>query len=407
MHAWPAPDLPRLPGRGPRLKLYDTASGTVRRTRQDQVARMYVCGVTPYDSTHLGHAATYLTFDLIARVLQDGGREVDYVQNVTDVDDPLLERAAATNEDWRALADREIERFRTDMTWLRAIPPRRFVGAVEAIAEIAAVVEKLRDDGCVYELGDDLYYSVDADPEFGRISGYDEETMLACARERGGDPDRQGKRNPLDPLLWRAERPGEPAWASRVGRGRPGWHIECTTIALNSLGPDFDIQGGGKDLVFPHHECSASHARRVSGLTRFAEHYVHPGSIGLEGVKMSKSLGNLVFVHRLRTEGADGAAIRVALFAHHYRADRDWRHDSLDQAQATVTRWRQALGLRAGPPAAPLLAEVRDRLSDDLDTPAVLRAVNRWTDEALDEGGEDRDAPHLVRKTLDALLGLA
>lgn len=406
MYAWPAPDLPWLPGRGPRLQLYDTVSGTIRPTRPDPVARMYVCGVTPYDSTHLGHAATYLTFDLIVRMLRDGGREVDYVQNVTDVDDPLLERAAATTEDWRALADRQIDLFRTDMTWLRAIPPWRFVGAVEAMAEIVAVIEKLRDDGYVYALGDDLYYSVDADPDFGRISRLDRETMLAFAAERGGDPDRHGKRNLLDPLLWRVERTGEPAWESSLGRGRPGWHIECTAIALNSLGPDLDIQGGGKDLVFPHHECSASHARRVSGVTRSAEHYVHPGSIGLEGVKMSKSLGNLVFVHRLRADGASGAAIRVALFTDHYRTDRDWNRDSLDQAQDTVTRWRRALALPAGPPAESLLAEVRDRLSDDLDTPAVLRAVDRWTSEALDGGGKDSDAPSLVRKTLDALLGL-
>jgi L-cysteine:1D-myo-inositol 2-amino-2-deoxy-alpha-D-glucopyranoside ligase len=407
MRSWSTLPVPRLPGTGQPLRLYDTATGEVRPSAPGATARMYVCGITPYDATHLGHAATYLTFDLVNRVWRDAGHEVAYVQNVTDVDDPLLERAEQTGDDWRELAARETELFRTDMTALRVLPPDHYVGAVEAVPEIAELVAKLVADGAGYRVDEDVYFAVESDPRFGSVGNYPRATMLAYAAERGGDPDRPGKRDPLDPLLWRAERPGEPAWDSPLGRGRPGWHVECAAIALNRLGMTLDVQGGGTDLIFPHHECSASHASVATGQWPFARHYVHAGMIGLDGEKMSKSRGNLVFVHRLRADGVDGSAVRLALFATHYRADRAWADAAMAAATARLARWRSAAALPAGPDATATLARVRARLADDLDTPAALTAIDRWADEALTRGGTDPDAPALVAATADALLGVA
>ncbi|HKC29686.1 MAG TPA: cysteine--1-D-myo-inosityl 2-amino-2-deoxy-alpha-D-glucopyranoside ligase, partial [Jatrophihabitans sp.] len=254
MDAWPSPPIPELPGTGEPLRLYDTASKSIRLTRPAQTARMYVCGITPYDATHLGHAATYLAFDLVQRVWRDAGHDVHYVQNVTDVDDPLLERAAQTGENWTSLAGREIQLFRDDMAALRVIPPDEYIGAVEAIPEISDAIEQLLHDGKAYRVNGDVYFPINAAPGFGTESNYDRETMLKLFAERGGDPQRPGKRDPLDSVLWQAKRPGEPYWETALGPGRPGWHIECSVIALNRLGMRFDVQGGGSDLIFPHHE---------------------------------------------------------------------------------------------------------------------------------------------------------
>ncbi|HEU5266498.1 MAG TPA: cysteine--1-D-myo-inosityl 2-amino-2-deoxy-alpha-D-glucopyranoside ligase [Jatrophihabitans sp.] len=403
MQSWPAPEVPELPGRGATLSLYDTAAGAVRDTAPNPAAGMYVCGITPYDATHLGHAATYLAFDLVYRVWRDAGRQVRYVQNVTDVDDPLLERAHQTGEDWTKLADREIQLFRDDMSALRVLPPQRYVGAVEAIPEIVAGIEQLRADGNAYRVDDDIYFPVSAAAGFGTESNYDRATMLALFAERGGDPDRPGKRDPLDSLLWRAQRPGEPSWEASLGPGRPGWHIECSVIALNNLGMGFDVQGGGSDLIFPHHEHSAAHAEALTGKTPFAAHYVHAGMIGLDGEKMSKSRGNLVLVSKLRAAGVDPMAVRLALLDGHYRADREWTGGRLPAAEARLARWRAAARRPTAPSAQPLLAEVRARLADDLDTTGAMTAVDRW---AAAEGA-DPDAPALMARTVDALLGVA
>jgi L-cysteine:1D-myo-inositol 2-amino-2-deoxy-alpha-D-glucopyranoside ligase len=367
---------------------------------------MYVCGITPYDATHLGHAATYLAFDTLQRVLRDGGVEVDYCQNVTDVDDPLLARAAATGEDWVALAERETERFRQDMEALRVLPPRWYVGAVEAIPEIVELIAVLRDKGAAYDLDGDLYFPVSADPHFGSVANLDVDTMLRLSAERGGDPDRPGKKDPLDAALWRAARPAEPAWPSEFGPGRPGWHVECAAIALRRLGPTIDIQGGGSDLAYPHHELSAAHADVASGCWPFARSYVHSGMVGYLGEKMSKSRGNLVLVSRLRTDGVEPAAVRLALLGHHYREDWEWTGDDLAGATKRLLRWRRAVEQPTGPSAQTILAEVRRHLADDLDTPRALRCVDRWAAEALTRGGDDRHAPGLVRDMADALLGV-
>ncbi len=316
-------------------------------------ARLYVCGITPYDATHLGHAATYLAFDTLVRLWRDRGFAVDYVQNVTDIDDPLLERAARDGEDWTEVAERETALFREDMTALRVLPPTHYVGAVEAMAEIADFVVRLLEAGAAYRVpsdhGDDVYFSVAAAPHFGQVSAYDAPTMLALSAERGGDPDRPGKKDPLDPLLWLAARPGEPAWDSPLGRGRPGWHVECAAIALNRLGEGFDVQGGGSDLLFPHHEMSSAHAEAGPGSWPFARTYVHAGMVGLDGEKMSKSRGNLVFVSTLRREGVDPGALRLALLSAHYRTDREWFPSTLAEGQGRLAAWRAATERTAGP----------------------------------------------------------
>ena len=402
MDAWAACEVPALPGRGGALRLFDTASGTVRPTEPGDTAGMYVCGITPYDATHLGHAATYLAFDLVQRVWRDAGHAVHYVQNVTDVDDPLLERAAHTGENWMSLAEREIELFREDMTALRVLPPDDYIGAVESVPELTTAIATLLESGAAYYVGEDIYFDVAASGRFGYESGYDRGTMLELFAERGGDPGHAGKRDPLDSVLWRGHRPTEPFWQTPLGLGRPGWHIECSVIALNRLGMGFDVQGGGSDLIFPHHEHSAAHAEALTGSFPFARHYVHAGMIGLDGEKMSKSRGNLVLVSKLRAAGIDPMAVRLALLDGHYRADREWTGGRLPAAEARLARWRAATQRAAGAPAEPVLAELRARLADDLDTAAALAAVDGWAASA----GDDRGAPVLVAAAVDALLGV-
>ncbi|SDM19718.1 cysteine--1-D-myo-inosityl 2-amino-2-deoxy-alpha-D-glucopyranoside ligase [Allokutzneria albata] len=410
MQPWSSVPVPRVPGTPRPLRLYDTASGEVRPTSPGQVAKLYVCGITPYDATHLGHAATYLAFDLVHRIWLDNGHEVHYVQNVTDIDDPLLERAQRDNQDWVVLGLRETALFREDMEALRVVPPREYVGAVAAIPEIIEAVGKLLASGAAYRVDDehpDIYFDHAATGRFGYESGYDEQTMLTLFAERGGDPDRPGKRHPLDALLWRAARDGEPSWDGELGPGRPGWHIECTAIAVNRLGATVDVQGGGSDLIFPHHEFSAAHAEQLTGQAPFARHYSHSGMIGLDGEKMSKSKGNLVFVSKLRADRVDSMAVRLALLADHYRSDRSWTAALLASAENRLARWREAVSLPAGPSAESLVERLRDHLGDDLDTPRALAAVDGWAAEALTRRGTDTGAPALVRTAVDALLGIA
>ena len=408
MRSWPTPDVPRLGGTPVPLVLHDTADAVLRPVEADGTVGMYVCGITPYDSTHLGHAATYLTFDLIYRLLLDQGLDVHYVQNITDVDDPLFERAQRDGVDWRELGDGQIELFRSDMETLRVIPPRDYIGAIESVDEVVEMVQKLLDAGAAYIVDDeypDIYASITATENFGYESNYDRATMEELFAERGGDPERVGKRDPLDALLWRAHREGEPAWDAPFGAGRPGWHIECSAIATNRLGGSFTIQGGGSDLIFPHHEFSAAHAEAGLGVDRMAGHYVHAGMIGLDGVKMSKSLGNLVFVHKLTAAGHEPDAIRLGVFASHYRGDRDWSDEVLADAEARLATWRHACrqpGTLAG--AQALVQELRTHLANDLDTPGALAAVDTWA--AAARGADEDGAAQLVRDALDALLGV-
>jgi L-cysteine:1D-myo-inositol 2-amino-2-deoxy-alpha-D-glucopyranoside ligase len=411
MEPWSPPPLPSVPGSPPPLRLFDTATGEVRPTAPGSTARMYVCGITPYDATHLGHAATYLAFDLVNRVWRDAGHDVQYVQNVTDIDDPLLERAIRDQDDWVVLGMRETALFREDMESLRVLPPTYYVGAVEAMAEISALVNKLVAEGAAYRVDDpeypDVYFDSTTTADFGYESRYDEPTMVRLSAERGGDPDRPGKRHPVDALLWRMARPDEPSWDSELGRGRPGWHVECTAIALNRLGAQIDVQGGGSDLIFPHHEFGAAHAEAHTGEHPFARHYCHAGMIALDGEKMSKSRGNLVFVSKLRADGVEPMAIRLALLSGHWRSDRAWRPELLEQANARLAAWREAVRLDVGPSATDVVSRLRTHLADDLDTPRALAAVDAWAREATTRRGTDPDAPRLVRDAVDALLGVA
>lgn len=410
MQPWSSVSVPQVQGTPRPLRLHDTATGEVRPVAPGPLARMYVCGITPYDATHLGHAATYLAFDLVHRIWLDNGHDVHYVQNVTDIDDPLLERAERDNDDWMVLGMRETALFREDMEALRVLPPQDFIGAVEAMPEIIEAVGKLLSSGAAYRADDaeypDIYYRHDATGRFGYESNYSAADMDRFFAERGGDPERPGKERPLDALLWRAARPGEPSWDSELGPGRPGWHLECSVIALNRLRMGFDVQGGGSDLAFPHHEYSAAHAEALTGQHPFARHYCHAGMVGLDGEKMSKSKGNLVFVSRLRGDRVDPMAVRLALLDGHYRADRSWTADALTAGSARLARWGSAVALPAGPSADEAIAGLRDRLSDDLDTERALLAVDAWVDAALSGGGSDESAPGAVRDAVDALLGV-
>ncbi|QPK80202.1 cysteine--1-D-myo-inosityl 2-amino-2-deoxy-alpha-D-glucopyranoside ligase [Corynebacterium lizhenjunii] len=410
MHSWPQPSFQSAPGTARPLRLYDTArDGVFPLEVTDNQARMYVCGITPYDSTHLGHAATYLTFDLIYRVLLDNGHEVSYVQNITDVDDPLFERAQRDGVDWRELGSSQIDLFRSDMEVLSVFPPQHYIGAMESIDEVIEMVTTLLDKGAAYVVEDaefpDVYASIAATDNFGYESRYSRAEMLEFFRERGGDPDRAGKRDPLDALLWRAHRPGEPAWDSPMGPGRPGWHVECSAIATRRLGPTFDIQGGGSDLRFPHHEFSAAHAEAAFGQGPMAQFYVHTGMIGLDGVKMSKSLGNLVFVHKLTEQGVEPGAIRLGVYASHYRGDRDWSAAVVERAQQRLELWRRALAQPGSlHQAQAVVAAVREHLANDLDTPAALAALDEWAQ--AERGSTEEHAGALVAQAVDSLLGV-
>lgn len=413
MHSWPIPQVPTLNLESPiPLNLYDTADQRIKPVAipDDPNAEvgMYVCGITPYDSTHLGHAATYLAFDLVYRQLLDNGHKVHYVQNITDVDDPLFERAERDGVDWRELGTSQIDLFRSDMEALKVLPPQHYIGAMEAIDEVIEMVQTLLDNGAAYVVDDpeypDIYASIKATSHFGYESNYSREEMEEFFAERGGDPTRPGKKDPLDALLWRAHRKGEPSWEAPFGAGRPGWHIECSAIANNRLGTPFAIQGGGSDLIFPHHEFSAAHAEAAEDQPRMAEHYVHTGMIALDGVKMSKSLGNLVFVHKLTEAGHEPSAIRLGVFAGHYRKPRNWSDEVLATAEKRLASWREALEHAQLEETITMVQELRKHLANDLDTPAALAAVDSWAKAQTGEG--TKEAADLARTAIDALLGV-
>ena len=429
MHSWPTPEIPALDGTPVPLDLYDTADQQVKPLEVPPSGAgipvgMYVCGITPYDSTHLGHAATYLAFDLIYRVLLDNDQQVHYVQNITDVDDPLFERAARDGVDWRDLGTSQINLFRSDMEALSVIPPQDYIGAIESIDEVITMVSTLLEEGAAYVVDDaehpDVYASIHATENFGYESNYDSATMSQFFAERGGDPEREGKRNPMDALLWRAAREGEPSWDSPFGPGRPGWHIECSAIATNRLGPSFDIQGGGSDLMFPHHEFSAAHAEAAHGVERMAKHYVHAGMISQDGVKMSKSLGNLEFVSRLTAAGHEASAIRLGVYSTHYRGDRDWNTEVLKAAEQRLALWRTAAAIAQDRTiAVDAVTALRTHLSNDLDTPAGLAAIDTWAHTVLDGTPDVEREPagqltssnippagRIITAAVDALLGV-
>ena len=412
MKSWSSVAVPALKRsiKFPQLSLTNSKSLTKELVGQKETYRMYVCGITPYDATHLGHAATYLTFDLINRYLRATGSQVLYVQNITDIDDPLLERATRDNLNWEDLALSQIDLFRGDMVDLRVIPPAHYIGAVEAIDLVSEAVSALQSKGTIYSIDQDLFFKNYSSPDFGSLSHLDKESMKEIFSQRGGNPTLVGKIDPLDCLVWMAKRENEPGWPSIHGVGRPGWHIECTAIALKYLEPldsdktCIDIQGGGSDLIFPHHEMCASQAHVLTGKD-LAATYVHAAMIGLDGEKMSKSKGNLVFVSKLIQAGTDPMVIRFALMSQHYRLDRMWTDELLLQATQRVNQIRKAFASGVVAPTESVIEQIVTALSDDLDTPSALAALDQWASQTLD-AGTGGDAQELST-VLDALLGLA
>ncbi len=412
MKSWPEVYIPTIDSKYvfPELSLFNSESHRTEVLPFKKTYRMYVCGITPYDSTHLGHAATYISFDLINRYLRAMQSEVNFVQNITDIDDPLLERANRDGVDWQDLANSQIDRFRSDMTALHVIPPRNYIGAVEAIPFVIEKIQELEAAQSIYQVEKDLYFRVQKDPEFGKRSNLSETDSLKIFAERGGDPHRVGKEHPLDSLVWLAQLPNEPGWSSIFGDGRPGWHIECCAIALKYLEPEvsdeylIDIQGGGSDLIFPHHEMSASQARVSTG-KRFARLYVHTGMIGLEGQKMSKSLGNLQFVSTLVDSGVNPMSIRCALMMQSYSKDRMWSNELLENSDIFLDALTLHLSKTECAPTQQVIQDIINALSSNLDTEKIFMILNQWIKQS--ELGATGGNPGELSRALDTLLGIA
>jgi L-cysteine:1D-myo-inositol 2-amino-2-deoxy-alpha-D-glucopyranoside ligase len=351
------------------MRLYDTARREVVPLEAGPVVKLYTCGITPYDAAHLGHAAVYLAFDVLQRRLRDLGHRTQCVRNVTDVDDPLLAKARELGVHYLDLAAEEMDLFDADMAALGLLPAFSEPRATSAIPDILGFIGMVLDSGHAYQAGGAVYFDVSSFPAFGQVSHLGRAEMLALARERGGNVDDPNKRDPLDFVLWQPSLADEPAWESLWGRGRPGWHIECSALALRELGETIDIHGGGDDLIFPHHECETAQSETATG-SRFVRHWMHVGMVCLGGEKMSKSLGNLVFVHNLLKEH-DPRAIRIAFLAQHYRSSIDWTDQLMGEADARLERWLSAAGAGDGP-----LETVRACLDDDLDTSAAVAALD-------------------------------
>ena len=414
MRSWPSVYLPPSDNSTahPSLRLTDSYSNKKEELKDFTVAS-YVCGITPYDATHLGHAATYLTFDLIHRFVIASGRTLQYTQNITDIDEPLLERAKRDNQNWEDLATSQIELFREDMTELRILPPKSYLGVVESMPTVIKYIKALIDTGKTYDLEGDIYL------DLSKIQGALENLPVAIDEAlnifaaRGGDPGRAGKRHPLDTLIWSAERPGEPSWQSPFGNGRPGWHIECVAIALETLtgqpssdresSASISLQGGGSDLRFPHHYMTSVQARAITNRS-FAKIYLHTGMIAWQGEKMSKSLGNLVFVSKLREAGWSGNEIRFALINRDYRADLNWEMGILEQARTNLHRINSALSREEVAPTHNVVAKIRDSISDDLNVEGAIASVLDWCSQT-ELGAKGGSAGELSR-ALDLYLGI-
>lgn len=411
MKAWSTSYIPPLENRSlPTLKLYNSVSRQIEEISEANLS-MYVCGITPYDATHLGHAATYLSFDLIHRYSLAIGKSVSYIQNITDVDDPLLERANRDHVSWVNLAENQIALFRDDMTALRVLPPHHYMGAVETIPWVIEAIASLEKRGAIYRVEDDLYFDITSDGSFNSYSTLSVQERKLIFAERGGDPDRSGKRNPLDCLIWRAHREGEPSWPSPYGPGRPGWHIECTAIALQYLTAPISIQGGGSDLHFPHHSMCAAQGRVLTGVD-FARRFVHTGMIGLNGEKMSKSRGNLKFVSVMRSEGIDPMLLRIALLSGHYRADREWSDGLLSESELRLNLWREAFSSPYGGYVEELIMNISAAISDDLNTPKAFALIDEWAKNRIHslvhaESSDSVDAIGQLSRYLDGVLGIA
>ncbi|MDO5025806.1 MAG: hypothetical protein Q4E03_04745 [Trueperella sp.] len=417
METWLAPQVPELPGTAPTLQLFDTATGSLREYSADTM-RLWVCGITPYDATHLGHANTYVAFDTLCRVWQDGGRALKTAQNLTDIDDPLFAHAAANGLDWQELAASQTELFRSDMAALRVLPPQIWRSVSETLDQLEETVRGMEAAGLAYRLdlpdgSQNVYADLAADPQFATCEALRGAELIELFDNHGGDSELPGKKNPLDPQLWKGVRGDDyRPHGGKPGDWRPGWHIECALLALDHLGR-IDVQGGGSDLVFPHHEMSESHMRVLTAGRSQVQFHVHSGMVGYDGEKMSKSLGNLVLVSQLRADGIDPNVIRLVLLTHHYRSDWEYGAQLIREAQRRYSDWRAGAhapvdakaDTASSATAEQLLASMREALAHDLDTPRALRVV----DDCLRRrtSWESTASRALAIAAVDALLGVA
>ena len=376
------------------MRLYDTAQRQVVPFTPGETVLMYTCGITPYDATHLGHAATFLVYDVLQRRLVDLGHKVKCVRNVTDVDDPLFAKARELGVHYLDLAAGEEARFNRDMEALEALPVFSTPRASSAIADIRGFIGMVLDRGYAYAVDGSVYFDISKFPSFGEVSHYSHEQMIEFARQRGGNVDDPNKRHPLDFVLWHPSADDEPAWDTMWGAGRPGWHIECSALALRELGTTIDLHGGGSDLIFPHHECERAQSEAATG-EPFVRHWMHVAMVYMDGHKMSKSLGNLVFVDKLRTQ-FDPRSIRLGVIEHHYRTEWEWEDTLMPRNHERLGAWLSSVGGNTGT----VLDEVREHLDDDLDTPGAVRAIDRAAAAGVDVSG----AAALIGVRLDRAL---
>jgi L-cysteine:1D-myo-inositol 2-amino-2-deoxy-alpha-D-glucopyranoside ligase len=370
------------------MKLYDTAKQETVEFAPNPTVLMYTCGITPYDATHLGHAFTFISYDVLQRRLIDMGHQVKCVRNVTDVDDPLFAKARELGVHYLDLAAGEEARFESDMTALNALPVHSTPRASSAIPDIRGFIGMVIDRGFAYESGGSVYFDVEKFPQFGSVSHYSRETMIALARERGGNVDDPHKRNPLDFVLWHPSASDEPSWDTMWGAGRPGWHIECSALALRELGTTIDLHGGGSDLIFPHHECERAQSEAATGQP-FVKHWMHVAMVSMDGHKMSKSRGNLVFVDKLRTQH-DPMAIRLGLIEHHYRTEWEWDDGLMARNEARLANWKSAAQVGSPHGDIGLLADVRSALDNDLDSPTAVGLIDAAAGKGLAVGDSAR-----------------
>lgn len=380
------------------MNLYNERTRTLEPFHpMGDVATIYVCGITPYDTTHLGHAFTYVVFDTLIRFLEESGQPVKYVQNVTDIDDDILRKAKELGVDWRELGRRETEAFLRDMRALNVRMPDHYVYATQEIPMMHEMIEVILAKGRAYERAGNVYYDVSADPDFGKLSRLAYDEMLATANERGNNPNDPNKTDPLDFVLWQAARPGEPTWDSPWGAGRPGWHIECSAMSIKYLGPQIDIHGGGADLIFPHHEAEIAQSETFTGRKPFVNFWMHTAMVRMDGEKMSKSLGNMVFVKDLlKSYSAD--AIRLYLLSHHYRQPWEWNPAEMAAAQARAERLAAALRLDNVHAGAVIVYEGDEEerrfytaMSNDLDTPTASAALEALAEKIVAASAEGQD----------------
>jgi L-cysteine:1D-myo-inositol 2-amino-2-deoxy-alpha-D-glucopyranoside ligase len=378
------------------MQLYNVLTRQIEQFKPSgDTVTVYVCGITPYDTTHLGHLFTYTTFDVLIRYLEFQGYPVRYVQNVTDLDDDILRRAGEIDQDWKELGDRWTVHFIDDNLTLNLRPPDFFPRATDVIDAIISAVQALLEAGVAYESGGSVYFHIASDPDYGKLSRLAYDEMLPIANERGNFPDDPQKRDPLDFVLWQTQSPGEPAWDSPWGPGRPGWHIECSTMSAEYLGQSIDIHGGGADLIFPHHESEIAQSECAGGSQPFARFWLHTAMVRFEGEKMSKSLGNLVMVRDLLEAGWPADAIRICMANHHYREAWNYVESDLDDSLALADKFREAVTITGGEgdvlDPGSTWAAFKEAMEHDLDSPVALQTLSDLADSILSAAGEGKD----------------